>query len=428
MIDLNLEIKDFGNINHANIELNKITIVGGVNDSGKSTACKLLYCFLKSNFLSQKEEVSNLLLDEINSIPSENPHEFTIEDNFENMIKEYIKNKNELSQNSYGKLKIQNVDSLIRLLHLIDTNKIRLLNLDSQEKISSFINEELIYNEGLIQYQGSSRLFSSDFESDVKIYKTYKYQDSVYSNFNMNSCKCKTEGNIKNSPNVYYIDSFSILNIYNYDGSTSEYSERFNGVGLVNHIDSIINDLYDMGSFGSIRYDPIYSEVIRKIQDLIPGSIQPIFFTNGFSYEKGGLYIPSFNMSSGIKQIGLIELLIIKEKLKPGSFLIIDEPEVNLHPDWQFKFAEILVLLAKEADIKIYLNSHSPTFIESIDAFCEFYGIENDVNYYLTEKCGDKFNFINIASNELYRIYNNLGDVYSEINKLRLRKRLNNRS
>ena len=48
MHDLNLEINDFGIINHANIEINKITIVGGVNDSGKSTACKLLYCFLKS--------------------------------------------------------------------------------------------------------------------------------------------------------------------------------------------------------------------------------------------------------------------------------------------------------------------------------------------------------------------------------------------
>lgn len=52
MENFNLEINDFGIINNANIEINKITIVGGVNDSGKSTACRLLYCFLKSNFLS----------------------------------------------------------------------------------------------------------------------------------------------------------------------------------------------------------------------------------------------------------------------------------------------------------------------------------------------------------------------------------------
>ena len=429
MNDLNLEIKDFGNINYADIEINKITVVGGVNDSGKSTACKLLYCFLKSNFLSQKEAVMNLLVVEINSIPiiENSNQDFTIDDDLDYMISEYERNKKKIDYNSYGRLKIQNVDSVIKLLSLIDTHKLRLLCLDSQNKISSFINEELIYNEGVIQYQGSSRLYSSNFESNVKIYRIYKYQESVYSNFNMNSCKCKTEGDINNSPNVYYIDVFSILNIFNYEILDSEYIDEFNGLGLVNHIDCLINDLYDMGSFGSLRYDPIYSEVMNRIQDLIPGRVQPIFFTNGFSYEKDGLYIPTFNTSSGIKQIGLIELLITKEKLKPGSFLIIDEPEVNLHPKWQFKFAEILVLLAKEADIKIYINSHSPTFIESIDAFAGFYDMENDVNYYLTEEYRDKYNFTKIDSNELYKLYNNLGNVYNEINKLKLRKRLRNR-
>ena len=44
---LMLEIKNFGLINEANIEINKINVVGGINSSGKSTASKLLYCFLK---------------------------------------------------------------------------------------------------------------------------------------------------------------------------------------------------------------------------------------------------------------------------------------------------------------------------------------------------------------------------------------------
>ena len=40
-----LEINDFGRINKANVEINKINVVGGVNASGKSTASKLLYSF-----------------------------------------------------------------------------------------------------------------------------------------------------------------------------------------------------------------------------------------------------------------------------------------------------------------------------------------------------------------------------------------------
>lgn len=46
---INIKINDFGPINKADIDLNKINVVGGNNATGKSTTSKLLYCFLKSN-------------------------------------------------------------------------------------------------------------------------------------------------------------------------------------------------------------------------------------------------------------------------------------------------------------------------------------------------------------------------------------------
>ena len=50
MIDgLKLELKDAGPIVSADIDINRINIVGGQNATGKSTASKLLYCFLKIN-------------------------------------------------------------------------------------------------------------------------------------------------------------------------------------------------------------------------------------------------------------------------------------------------------------------------------------------------------------------------------------------
>ena len=66
------------------------------------------------------------------------------------------------------------------------------------------------------------------------------------------------------------------------------------------------------------------------------------------------------NTSSGIKQLGIIQMLLNNRKLSENSFLIMDEPEVNLHPEWQVKFAEIIILLAKELNITIYINTHSP--------------------------------------------------------------------
>ena len=46
MSKLNLEVNGFGSVNEANIDLNKINIVGGVNSSGKSGTVNLLVLML----------------------------------------------------------------------------------------------------------------------------------------------------------------------------------------------------------------------------------------------------------------------------------------------------------------------------------------------------------------------------------------------
>ena len=71
---------------------------------------------------------------------------------------------------------------------------------------------------------------------------------------------------------------------------------------------------------------------------------------------------------------------------KVGDILIIDEPEVNLHPEWQVKFAEILVLIASELNVSLYINTHSPMFIEAITLYSEFYDLLDETNVYLTEE------------------------------------------
>ena len=73
------------------------------------------------------------------------------------------------------------------------------------------------------------------------------------------------------------------------------------------------------------------------------------------------------NIASGLKNILTIQKLLDNGYLNSNSLLLIDEPEVNLHPEWQVKFAEILVLLYKELGIRIILNTHSPYFMRAIE-------------------------------------------------------------
>ena len=124
--------------------------------------------------------------------------------------------------------------------------------------------------------------------------------------------------------------------------------------------------------------------------------------------------------SAGIKQIAIIDILVKNDSLKRDSFLIIDEPESNLHPDWQIRFAEILVMLVKKMNITIYLNSHSPMFIEAISLYAQYFGLLKKTSFYLTRKAsGDNYDFKKISAKNMGEVYENLTRPYDELDRLK---------
>ena len=79
--EIKLNLSDLGPISNANINMGKITLVGGPNGCGKSTLSKFLYSFLKANSYGSdviaKKSVINTATDEVK------------------FIKRYIKNCND---------------------------------------------------------------------------------------------------------------------------------------------------------------------------------------------------------------------------------------------------------------------------------------------------------------------------------------------
>ena len=138
--------------------------------------------------------------------------------------------------------------------------------------------------------------------------------------------------------------------------------------------------------------------------------------------------LPMNNTANGLKQIGIICLLLKNRKLVKDSILIMDEPEIHLHPEWQMKLAEIIVILAKELNITSYINSHSPQFIEAIEVFSMYYDMKkdndftlNDVNYYLTQydEESKKYNINKVERENLADLYNSLAKPYDDLDYLR---------
>ena len=72
MMNTILKIKKFNILNNIDICLVKINIIGGYNSTGKTTASKILYCFLKANCNKRRkfvyETITNDIIKIINTI------------------------------------------------------------------------------------------------------------------------------------------------------------------------------------------------------------------------------------------------------------------------------------------------------------------------------------------------------------------------
>jgi len=74
-----------------------------------------------------------------------------------------------------------------------------------------------------------------------------------------------------------------------------------------------------------------------------------------------GLSIDLYNASSSIKQLSAL-ILYLRYKAAPGQLLIIDEPEMNLHPASQVRLLEVLAILVR-LGVKVLVTTHSPYFM-----------------------------------------------------------------
>ena len=230
--------------------------------------------------------------------------------------------------------------------------------------------------------------------------------------------------NYLNIFDVFYIDSFSIfdLNRRPIGPLRRKYFDHVDYLRLI-----IQENEEGFVELRDEKKNKVIIDVEEKIEEIIGGKFE--FKNRKFIFNsKNNGPLRMQETASGIKQIGIIQLLLSCRKLKEDSFLIFDEPEVNLHPEWQFKLAQILVLLVKDLNISLYINTHSPMFIEAIEVFTKYYNLEDDTYYYLTkldddsEREGYKFKYIDIKN--IYELYDNLSDPYDKIDNYRLKANL----
>jgi AAA15 family ATPase/GTPase len=135
-----------------------------------------------------------------------------------------------------------------------------------------------------------------------------------------------------------------------------------------------IKDLNDFIENGKVE-NAFLTQAIAKFKEISQSNIsldlihnyEP--FKNAFFSVKKENYqqIPLGNLGSGYEMIfSLLYSFYLAQQSKKQLIILIDEPELHLHPSLQEKFVNFLLEISK--DVQIIITSHSPLIVKQLSS------------------------------------------------------------
>lgn len=413
---MKLKLKNLGKISYADIDINGITVIAGKNNTGKSTIGKCLFAYYNS-FYKIDEAVNKLRQNEICRLFDESLNSYVEEKNdryYSNtrmLSSELVKRLGHFIEPTFDnkdpaifdKPEVKGiVDRLCREYGCKDRDKIIEFYTEARKK-ASVIDEKIIrktivndkFNSvfnGQICNTNSKEATSVEITIKDKVSKLL-FDDNDLKDF---------EQPIKIEHDATLIDDPMIID------KLVEYRHLYINNDL--HHQVLIDKIYlakrrHETSLNSILVKEKMQELLKTINDVVQGELVVQNGTIMLLEKSNKGPISLMNLSLGLKSFVLIKQLIENELIKDNDFLILDEPEVHLHPEWQIKFAEIVVLLQKAYNLNVVLTTHSRDFFEAIELFSKKYGITEKCNYYITHEKRGKIEFCDQKTDptEIYR-------------------------
>ena len=402
---MELKITNVGKISLAEIEIKGLTIIAGPNATGKSTVSRSLFAM----FHSFSKISDKITLEKIYAIQkmffSSNKH-------FEFMLT--------------CKLQLRELAAI--LAGDVDKNRI---NKTLHNSNPTFESPELVeeLSDDIIKINSTSEeLLHREIVSEIFIDEFNSHITNIRSNN-----KSEIELIIKDSKNkvifddnneliaievgkdlsyeVVYIDDPFIINSYNLSqerGQLPLYGDISEKVS--NHRSTLISQYKNAENLTLVDKANLKEKlnvIYKKINDTLGADMA--LFENGKNSVESHLSSDRLSvdsLSSGMKTYYLIKRLIDNGSIVQNTTLILDEPEVHLHPDWQVSLAEIIVLLQKEMGLHILINTHSPYFLRAIEVYSQKYAIAPCVKYYLScnEEDVSKIKDVTLDISKIYKV------------------------
>lgn len=374
-------LDNIGKITHADVKLDGITVICGENNTGKSTVGKALFgyftsmCDWKRKIEESKQSYVNTFVFQSGEFePFKTADPYRLSSQTYNAIKNGVKDKAQLYEIINNIFKDCDVD--INTEYLTD-------------KLYSMMNisENLLLSEYAMRYFNdlfSGNIININTKAQNAVIKAIFRNGTNIVDFTVNKCIALQEEPIRHR--AYYIGDPFVL----------DYLNKPHYVNILSEIERNVIEtvLESREKLNSDKTDNIFDTVtnkekVRRVRSLLSRAYKgsTVIKNDRYFYkDEEGNDIDFRSISTGLKAFALIERLLESGKLRQEDVLILDEPEIHLHPEWQMLYAELIVLLQREFDLTILIATHSFHFLESLKFFTEKYGIPERGNFYITRK------------------------------------------
>lgn len=472
-----LNANNIGRFGNLTAEFNGLTVIAGINASGKSTIGKSLYlaikclAFLETNLDYEKfytmsksfrdihDACDQLILifdkhsDIGQKIEGVKSNSKSLSHDIDELLHEpfNIFSNSKYSINSKRVISscIRVIESFLEILEKVshlDNGKLVYQNFDDTKLRQSrdFLKSDFRDFDSIFLKKLLENLVSSEFKNQISNIFNIEKPDSTISLLsgnttlvkivlNNNSCKLLSFAEFSPFKQVIYIDDAFTLDLnnslpfgpsYKSEGMMMHQGYAFPYSFRMSHKTDLLNSLLPNNDINlqrdlidDINLDNDIKEYDRIIHEILHGEILYSDNSSSYVFQTLDKEINLSNVSSGMKAFGIIGLLVKNGLINANSCLILDEPESHLHPDWQIKLAKLLATMVAKSRITLLINSHSPFFIEAVQTYSKILHIDSKAKYYLSTNLDDFNSKLEDVTDNIVSIFDALANSYNILDR-----------
>ncbi len=319
-----------------------------------------------------------------------------------------IAGENDTGKSSVGKA----------LFSLIKADMISLLKLKSGQAQDFAINRVRSMNSqiGLVFKQAICRRQNGEIKSaTLQLFD----DDKLYYDVQIEEDRCREFRGIDESEFRVFKDAFIIqtpfvwdLAITLQDIATLNQESDLLGLATKVHYPYFLWDLFIKIRPREDIEEVSFSELLAYVSDEILNGEVFLKEREGFYFRRNdGVEFPVENLSSGGKSFLILQSLLANNFIESSRFMIIDEPEVHLHPKWQLEYAKIIIEFVKRG-VKVLVATHSPYMLEALEILSKQASI--NTNFYFAKKY-ENYSIVSEVDKEIFAIYESLAEPIDQL-------------